>query len=166
MPVINTSELMARLCALEVEAMNALDTPISSNAVPRWLYSQEQMPYWRNRITSAQLITTPNDDGEEMEMYQYSITAALNYAHYGSGYNGERDEEIFRLIPQVIEYFDAREVLQSNAFPDGMNFLQKAWFMSVSAYDQQGLSAGGGTVIGPTFQFTCIFSKYLAQAYL
>lgn len=166
MAVIDTKELMDRICAIEVEALNALLPPIASTASPIWGWQQEQMPYWRNRITSAQLITTPNDDGEEMEMYQYSITAALNYAHYGSGYNGERDEEIFRLIPQVIEYFDAREVLQSNAFPDGMNFLQKAWFMSVSAYDQQGLSAGGGTVIGPTFQFTCIFSKYLAQAYL
>lgn len=168
MAVINTSELINRLCALEVEAMNALATPLSSTAVPRWYWQQEQLPYWRNRISNVQLITTQGDDGEEMEMYQYTLEAALMYAQVSEGYNGELDEAILQIIPQVIEYIDARELLQSNTvgFEEGMNFLQKAWFVSGVGYNFFGKSAAGGEIVGPSFQFTAIFSKSLTQRYL
>lgn len=163
---IDASNLLARVCAIEVEALLNLPTPIKSNAVPKWLCQQETLPYWRNRIASFQLETSPSDDSQEMDVWVYVVGAQLVMAHYSEGYNGEVDEAILAAIPQVNDYFDARELLQSNAFAEPMKFLRWSWSIGGSGYETLGLSAAGAIQVGPTFQFRCVFDKYVEQAYL
>lgn len=162
---IDVNELLLRICAIEVEALNALPTPIPSNAVPRRFWQQERLRYWRNWVSSVRLDIGVGDDGQEVDTYVYAVDANLIFAHVSEGYNGEVDEDILRIIPQVIQYFDEREVLQSNSFPEGMAFLRYAYFQSGQGYAYLGKSAAGGDLVGPTFQFICVFDKPIAQAY-
>lgn len=162
---IDVNELLLRICAIEVEALNALPTPIPSNAVPMWAWQQEKLPYWRNRVGNFRLDIGAGDDGQEVDTYVYTVESALVYAHISQGYNGEVDEDILRIIPQVIQYFDSREVLQCRSFPEGMAFLRYAFFQAGQGYVPLGKSAAGGDLVGPTFTWTCVFDKFIFQAY-
>ncbi len=160
---INATELIARICAIEVEAMAVLG--ITCTAVPRWQYQQELCPYWRNRIVSVQLITDSGDDGQEVDSYRYTIGSALNYANVSAGYDGEKDAELITVIPQIIQYFDEREVLQSAAYPVGMDFLRYAYFQAAEGYVNFPYGAAGGLQMGSTFAWTCVVDKFIQQAF-
>lgn len=162
---IDASELLARVCAIEVEALNALTPPIASTAAPRWLYQQEACPYWRNRIVSVQLITDALDDGQEVDTYRYTVGAALHYANVSAGYDGEKDEDILAIVPQLIQYFDERELLQSASYLTPMAFLRLSYFQAGEGYVTFPYGAAGGVQIGPTFTYTCIFDRLITQAY-
>lgn len=162
---INTSELLARICAIEEEATLALTTPIISHAVARWQYQQERTPYWRNRILRVELVTDTGADGQEVDTYRYTIGAALNFANVSAGYDGENDEALLTVIPQLIQYFDEREVLQSASYPVGMPFLRYAYFQAAEGYVNFPYGAAGGLQMGATFAFTCVFDKAIQQAY-
>lgn len=162
---IDTTELLARICAIEQESTLALATPITSTAVSRWQYQQERCPYFRNRIVSVQLVTDALDDGQEVDTYRYTIGAALNFANVSAGYDGEIDEQLLTVIPQIIQHFDEREVLQSAAYPVGMAFLRYAFFQAGEGYVNFPYGAAGGLQMGATFAFTCVFDKYINQAY-
>lgn len=162
---INASELLARICAIEEAATVALTTPITSKAVPRWQYQQEETPYFRNRIVSVQLITDTGDDGQEVDSYRYTIGSAFHYANVSAGYDGENDEALLLIIPQMIQYFDEREVLQSALYPVGMAFLRYAYFTAAEGYVNFPYGAAGGLQMGATFAWTCVVDKFIQQAY-
>lgn len=160
---IDAKELLARICAIEEEATTAIG--FTSKAVPRWLYQQEVTPYWRNRIAAAQLDVSVSDDGQEFDVYRYTVESALNYANVSAGYDGEQDEDILEIFPQLIQYFDEREVLQSAAYPIGMTYLRNAYFSAGQGYVTFPFGAAGGVQAGSTFTWTCVFDKYIQQAY-
>lgn len=160
---INTSELLARICAIEEEATAAIG--VTSKAVPRWLYQQEQTPYWRNRIGNVQLVTDASDDGQEFDVYRYTVETVLHYANASAGYNGEMDEAILAAFPQIIQVMDEREVLQSAAYPVGMAFLRYAYFQAGQGYLTLPYGAAGGVQIGSAFTWTIVFDKQILQAY-
>lgn len=160
---IDTTELLARVCAIEQEATAALG--IVSDAVPRWQYQQEKTSYFRNRIVSVQLVTDAGDDGQEVDTYRYTIGSAFHYANVSAGYDGENDEALLTVIPQIIQYFDERETLQSAAYPVGMAWLRYAFFQSAEGYVNWPYGAAGGLQMGAAFTFTCVFDKYIEQMY-
>ncbi len=160
---VDASELLARICAIEQEATTAIG--VTSQAVPRWLYQQEATPYWRNRIGSVQLVTDSSDDGQEFDVYRYTIETVLHYANASAGYNGEMDEAILAAFPQIIQVMDEREVLQSAAFPVGMNFLRYAYFTAGQGYLTLPYGAAGGVQIGSAFTWTAVFDKSILQSY-
>lgn len=161
---INTTELLARICAIEEAATASIG--FTTNAVPRWLYQQEQMGYWLNRIASVQLDTSQGDDGQEYDVYRYTVESALIYAHASAGYNGEKDADILTLFPAIVQYFDEREVLQSAAYPSaGLDNLRLAHFLSGVGYVTFPPSAAGGVPIGSTFTWLCTFDRYIQQVY-
>lgn len=164
MAAIDTSEMMARICAIEEAA--TLAAGFSSHAFPRWLIQSERMPYWINRIANVTLETAYSvDDGQEMDVYRYTVEAALIYSHSSAGYNGEKDEDILALFPQIVQYFDEREVLQSASYADGMTWLRYAHFLSGVGYMTFPPSASGGTPIGSLFTWNLVFDKYVQQVY-
>lgn len=160
---IDTANLLARICAIEEAATLAIG--FTTHAVPRWLYQQEKAGYWRNRIATAQLDTSPNDDGQEVDSYIYTIETALVYANASAGYNGEKDEDILAIFPQLVQYFDEREVLQSALFPTGTPFLRMSYFIAGQGYVTFPVGTAGGVQIGSTFTWRCIFDRFITQAY-
>ena len=168
---IDAKQLLARYCVLEEEATLAIG--FTTNAVPRWLYQQERPKYWRNRIAQVQLETAYNeDDGQEYDVYRYTVEAQLVYAEASAGYDGEKDEDLLDIFPQIQEYIDAREVLQSSRvinaaqpYLDGMPYLRYQHFTGGVEYVTFPYGTAGGVQIGSSFLFTCVFDKYVAQAF-
>lgn len=160
---IDVKALLNRICALETEATAAIG--FTSTAVPRWEYQQEQTPYWRNRVASAQLDVSLSDDGQEVDVYRYTVETALHYANISAGYAGEQDEAIQEIFPQIIQYFDEREVLQSTTYPAGMTFLRLSHFLAGQGYTLFSIGAAGGVQAGSTFTWMCVFDRFITQAY-
>lgn len=160
---INTAELLARICAIEEEATAAIG--ITSHAFNRWQIQSETVPYWRNNLQRIQLDTSTGADGQEVDTYRYSVASAFHLAEVTAGYDGEKDALLVTVLPQIIQYFDEREVLQSAAYPVGMAFLRLSYFEAADGYVNFPYSAAGGIHLGALFQWTCIFDRLIQQVY-
>lgn len=162
--IINVGELKARLCAIEREALLALDPSIVTEAYPRWFAKPETFPYWLNRVQSYSAEEAPDDMGEEGEVYVAVMNAMLVVAHVTSDIAGESDDLLDVAVPQFIEYLDARAHLQSADYEDAMLYLIRASFVT-AAYTTMPTTAGV-QAFGAAFQIRCEFRKSLDQAYL
>lgn len=164
---VNIVEAKERLCAIEVEAMLALDSPLSSLALPTWNQKGAVPPFWLNRVVAVQVIEGYADDyGEELSLYRYTLGARLIVAHITGDYEGEVSEANDIILPQVIEYLDARELLQSETFLDPMDYLQRAHFIQGTGFTAFPSSVAGTAWVGADFQWECDFVKQLVQAYI
>lgn len=163
---VNVTDLKLRLCAIEVETLEALG--VSSTAYPRWMAKHDgDFPYWINRVFSVQTVEGYDvDDGEELSVYDYTIATRLVVAHASAEYEGEVSEALDEYLPQVIEYVDSRELLQSVSYPTSMPYLIRASFTQGVGFNVFGASPAGVQQVGAEFQWRCQFEKQLVQAYL
>lgn len=169
MAKVSALELKQRLCAIEQEALAGLG--VTCDAYPRWLAKGATPPYWINRISAVRALEGVDDYGEELSLYQYSVTARLVVAHVTADYDGETSEAIDLFLPEVIETLDARELLQSEQtdvgdFSAPMRYLIRAHFVSGVGYNVFPTSIAGTAQVGAEFQFDAEFTKLLIQAYL
>lgn len=163
---IGAYELLQRFSAVEIEALISLYPNIA--AVPRWLYQQEFYPYFINNIANIQLDTNADDYGEEFDVYFYTVQSRLVLGHATGGVTpqGEIDERVIEALPLVIDYVDQHELLQSAAYPTGMNSLRKVSLITATGYVVYPNGTSGELMAGLEFRWNCIFSKPLTQAYL
>lgn len=168
MASVNVTTLKLRLCAIEVEALAALTPTVTSSAYPRWTARHDgDYPYWINRVFSFAAVEGYDVDyGEEMVVYDYVVATRLVVAHATAEYEGEVSEALDEYLPQVVEYLDARELLQSASYLTPMPYLIRASFAQGSGFGIFGASPGGVQQVGCEFQWRCQFNKQLVQAYI
>lgn len=161
--LVDLGAAKARLCALEVEALLAMTTPKQSYAFPRWFVKTTQFPYWINR---SGRVLSGSGIGEEGDLYTYTLVGRLVWGHITAGYEGEYDEAIDDAVPQIIEYTDARELMQSATYPTALLYLQRFSFIDGTGYMMFPPSAAGIQQVGAEFTWRCEFSLPNIQAYL
>lgn len=164
---VDMGNLKDRLCSLQEEALLALAVPAQSHAFPRWFVKATDFPYWINRsgMTASRrsAIASPGDEGE---VYAYTFVGRLVWAHLTAGYIGENDEAIDLAVPQVIEYIDRREKMQSAAFPEPVPWLDDFGFTDGTGYAVFPPSPAGTQQVGAEFIWRAEFTLPNLQTYL
>jgi hypothetical protein len=161
---------MNRIAALYVEALAELG--VQADAKPYFWHWQESFPFITLQL-GEQLIdggSLSADDatmGEEIDVYDISVTAYLYAASIDSNLRGENDQALLTWIPHLIEHFNSRELLQSEAFPDAPDDLLMSRIVACSGVGiLPGASAGQGTsVLGATFTHALRPIINIEQAY-
>lgn len=168
---IDLADALRRFCALEKEALatltNADGNPVQCEAFPKWFVKCESMPYWCNRVGAVQAVDNPSEDyGEEFNTYFYTIVSRLVVAHLTADYAGEVDEAIAIYVPIVIQYVEARELLQSVSYPVAAINLRFASFQNGTGYATFPPSVGGAIQVGCEFIWRLEFDQDVVPAYL
>lgn len=155
-------ELLARVVALELEAMASLN--VRADAVPYFFHVQESWPYFTHRIASN---AVADDGSEDVDYNRPLVIMRLVVAHLTGGYRGEPEGRVYEWGPPVKSYIQARtNWLISAAFPVAMAGLQSAHII-----DNGGLRVFKDGVsetiqqVGREFQLQCVFDEYVEQVY-
>lgn len=159
--------LLVRAAALEQEALAAMTPPIVADAVPYFFHAQEAFPYWTNRLSSISAedgAGADDDFGEEYERYSYEIIMRLAVGHVTDGVRSEYERTLGRIIPQVMSYFNARELLQSQAYPTAPDDVVRARIVACTGVDVLPISEHT-QVIGTEFTLRVETVEYSDQAY-
>jgi hypothetical protein len=156
------NELLARVVAIQKEAMASLTPPVPVDSVPRFNHVQEAFPYFTNRIAD----TPVSDDGSQDEDVNSPILLMrLVVDHVTSGYRGEVEAKLYTWLPVIKTYFNERMWLQSAAYPLRMENLQSARVINsggLRIFDNAGIAA---VQVGAELQLQCIFPEFIEQVY-
>ena len=115
-----------RIVSIQKEIMVSLGQP--ANAVKFASYTQDQYPFWTNRVGR---FTTPSLN-EDMDFPVYDIIMRLVIGHETEGYEGDLENQLATWIPQIVEYFHNRPRLQNDDSGEnvGLSYLQHAQIVS------------------------------------
>ena len=162
---IDVNAMLLRLTAIEKAGLLALSTPVTSDAVPRFFHTQEAFPYWTNRLSGFTTEAGEDNYGEGIEVYTYDVTARCVLGHTTGGYNGEYEEALQVYFPHMVEYIDARELLQSVDYPAALLHIRRA---RVSGGTPFAIFSGVLNVsqVGFEIVIRAEFDKEITQAYL
>lgn len=154
-------EALERLAAIEVEALADLTPAVSADAVPYMIHSQEAFPYFTNRVGAM----TIEPDSHDIDTYDVDLIARLVVGHLTDGYHGQPESQLYTYLPALIEAINARELLQSDAYPVALLGL-----VGARVTDSSGLrifeTAGLQTrQVGTEITVVCTFADDLAQLY-
>jgi hypothetical protein len=160
---VDAQELLKRARDLQIEALAALSTPVSADAKEYLFHTQEDYPYFVNRIGNIDV----GADSEDIDLYTYQVIMRLVIGHMTSGYKGEPESNLQLYIPQVVNFFNSRQWLQTTSgdYDDAMTSLMEARITSVSGfsiYESAGISA---SQVGTEFVLTCLFEEEITQAF-
>ncbi len=156
-------ELLLRARDLEIEALAALSPSKTAAAKEYFFHTQASFPYFTNRIGGVDV----GADSEELDIYTYQVIIRLVIGHLTSGYKGEPEGRLQLYIPQVINYFNSRQWLQttSGSYDTAMLSLMEARCTSSTGFrifTDAGISA---QQVGTEFVLTCIFEEQIIQAF-
>lgn len=107
------NDILLRLVAIEKEAtLTAVGKTV--DAKPFFFFAGEAPPYWTNRLATNPIA----DDGSEVEDVLTPIfIARLVVGHVTSGMEGERETELYEILPVASKLINERELLQSTTYP-------------------------------------------------
>ena len=164
---IDVQKLLERHAALEIEALAALSTPITCDAVPRWFYAQERTPYWLNRlVTLTDVDDYAEDAGDEGALDEVTVEMFLVYAPSQSGMDGEIEAAMNAALPQIVAYFRRRAWLQTVAFPTPMPYLRSAVVTLAQGSTLAPPTPDGSSRVGMLFRSVCRFITSIDQEWL
>lgn len=158
---LNYVELLARVAALEIEALAALSPTVVADAKPYFLHTQEAFPYFTNRMGGDSV----GSDSHDFDRDEITVIMRLVIGHVTEGYQGEPETNLYTWMPQVKEYINERELLQSNTYPTAMISLLDARVTGHNGFrvfQNTGLSA---TQVGTEFTLLCNFDESIDQEY-
>ncbi len=157
MPTYET-ELLARVAALEIEAMASIG--VRADAKPYFIHVQESFPYFTNRIATNQV----GDDGSQDEdLNNPLIIVRLIVGHLTEGYKGEPESKLYEWGPIVKTYINRRQWLTSAAYPLRMENLQMGRMIDAGGFRIFEDSGLGTKQVGREFQIQCIIPEYIVQ---
>jgi len=95
------------------------------------------------------------------------VVMRLVTAHATEGYVGEPESDLYLYIPQVVNYFNSRRLLQTTAgnYDDAMTHLMEAQItnnLGFTVFQNAGISA---QQVGTAFTLTCVFEEEITQAF-
>jgi hypothetical protein len=90
------NEMLARLCVAQKRWVAPI-TP-GASAVRYFFHWQGSFPYFTNRLTDSQL---DEDSARDLPGRVYTLESRLVIAHLGTGFKGEKEALLYRLIPLV-----------------------------------------------------------------
>lgn len=160
---IDLESALLRLCAIEKEALAALSPTVLSDAYPRFYFAGESFPYFTHRLGPMNV----DADSEDFDIYVYDVVIRLVIGHITSGYAGENDEKLQEWLPQLVEYINERELLQSATYATELTALTRARVVSATGYAVFVNSAIGSTQqVGTEITVRLEFEEDITQAYL
>lgn len=165
MATIDANELLNRFCALELEASGAAGVS-AQGAMPRFVWQQETFPYWINTIIDVTEEKAQDGYGEEIAVYAYRVWSRLLLANVTAGYSGENDQNINLVLPELVEYLDARELLQSASYPVAMLNIRYSELLSCTGFKIFPPGPSGSQMAGIECFHRVTFDKLITQAYL
>lgn len=113
---VNVNELLLRCVEIEKAALSGLTPAVSADAVPYFIHTQEEFPYFTNRIGNIEI----GFDSNEMDRDTYTVVIRLVVAHVTQGFFGDIETALYTYIPAIITAFNQNEGLQSVAYPGAM----------------------------------------------
>ena len=160
---ILAQELLLRVRDLEIEALAALSTPKTADAVEYFYHFQEEFPYFTNRIGGLDV----GADSEDLDIYTYQVIMRLVIEHLTADYVGATESSLQLYIPQVVNYFNSRQWLQttSGSYDTAMLSLREARITNVTGYrifTDAGISA---QQVGTEFVLSCQFVEEITQVF-
>lgn len=161
MTSLDYGNLLARIVAIEKESLAALSTPVTADAVPYFMHTQESFPYFTNRVSADDI----QWDSEDYDSDVLQFTLRLVVGHITEGYSGVPESDLYTYIPQVKTYFNARENLQSAAYLARASGLIRARItahLGFRVFQNAGISA---QQVGTEFTLTCDLTETITQAY-
>ena len=159
---IDLHNALERLAAIEVEALAGLPIPVTADAMPFAMWQQEAFPYLTHRTGSI----TIEGDSQDIDVYEIEVVARLIIGHLTEGYRGQSDERLNTWIPVLVKAINARELLQSAAYPDELDGLTGArctFCSGVRVIESAGVQA---KQVGAEFTVVLQFADDLTQSYL
>lgn len=109
----NHTDLLARVVAMEEAAFSG------SQGYPYFYQTQEQPPYWVNRLGPAQY----SWDSEDIAIVRRDLVMRLVIARLTQGYSGEAETELLDNLDAIIQYFLDRPDLTSSTYPSSPVYL-------------------------------------------
>jgi hypothetical protein len=160
---IDLYHLLERCAALESEALSRLDPGIQAQGFPYTVIVNDVYPYFSNQ---AGQITVSNDS-EDIDEYRLTVTARLIVGYVEGGAWGEYEKKLYVYIPQIIHYFNEREMLQSDAYETRANIYYARIVASsgITRFSVSGTGQDAGQ-IGATFTIEISLYNELCQQYL
>ena len=157
------TELLNRLCALEIEAMASIG--VIAYAKPYALHTQETFPYFTHRITSNPV----TDNGsEDLDLNNPLAIVRLVVCHVTEGYKGQPEDKLYEWGPVIKTYLQNRtNWLQtaSGVYHARMNNLQSARVIDSGGFRIFENSGIAVNQVGREFQVQCIFDESVEQVY-
>ena len=158
------TELLNRLCALELEAMTSIG--VRADAKPYFYHAQDSFPYFTNRIASNPV--TSEGNAEDIDNNSPLVIIRLVVAHQTEGYRGQPESKMYEWGPVVKTYLQRRSNwLQCAAAPYNtrMDNLQQAIVTDAGGFRVFTDSGIGALQVGREIQVQCIFDEYIEQVY-
>jgi hypothetical protein len=161
---IDMQALMDRVAALEIEALAALTPTVDANAVDRFFHVQATYPFFVNRLGAI----TVDDDSEDLDVYVVNVQMRLLIGKITEGYEGEVENRLQVYIPQIITYFNERELLQSMTYADALDDISPSGVCRIVActgfavFQQSGV---GTSLVGAEFTLRCELKESIEQVY-
>ena len=159
---IDMQSMMDRIAALETEALAALTPAVEANAVDRFFHVQATYPFFVNRLGAM----TIDDDSEDLDLYVVNVQMRLLIGKITEGYDGEVENRLQLYIPQVINYVNSRELMQSLTYPTALEDITRARIVACTGFavfQQQGVQT---SLVGCEFTLRVELEEQLTQAYL
>ena len=134
---------------------------VDGTAVDYFTYTQDQLPYWTNRIAPF----TTGFGEEDFDSPLYAIVMRLIIGHATEGYNGEVENNLQTWIPLIVEKFQARPQLQTDTNATGLRDLLHAQISAGTGLAVLQNFGGFVTQIGVEFTLTMQFAEPIDMAY-
>lgn len=159
---IDLQSALDRLCAIEKEALAALSTPVTADAVPYMMHQQESFPYFTHRMGTDEV----DRDSQSISTHEAEIVIRLVVGHIQEGYRGQPEGTLYAYIPVLIAKINARARLQSATYTTALTGLVDARVTSCAGlriYETAGIQV---RQVGTEFTVVCSFVDDLTQDYL
>lgn len=153
---------LERLAAIEIEALAGLSTPVTADAKPYMIHTQEAFPYFTHRAGTISI----DSDSHDIDVYEVEIVVRLVIGHVTDGYHGQPESQLYTYLPAVIAAINARELLQSAAYPaalDGLISARATGSSGLRIFETAGIQA---RQVGTEITVVCTFADDLTQEYL
>jgi hypothetical protein len=156
------TELLARVVALQKEAMTSIN--VRADAVPFFFHTQEDFPYFTNRI-AANAVT--DEGSEDLDVNRPLIIMRLIVGHVTEGYRGQPEAKLYEWGPVVKSYFQARMWLQTATGPyaERMDELKLARVIDNGGFRHFQDSGVAATQVGREIQLQCEVYESIEQVY-
>lgn len=148
-----------RIAAIAKEALAFIS--VTADAYAYFLHQQDSFPYFTVRLGPDEV----GFDSQDFDRDTYTFLLRLVIGHITEGYVGEPEGRLFDYVPVIKTYFNARELLQSDAYPTALTSLIESrctTHRGFTIFQNTGLSA---VQVGTEFTISLQFDETITQAY-